>query len=159
MPKDVVALKLKAEAMRKLGDVALSEGNAIRARQHLRGADKIYEELIAQYGDKSHYKHRAAIAFADGQICNMMCLMQGARYNYEKCLEYLGASTEEPGESELHLEALTSYLLATSHGDTPDVPLLQKAFTVWNGLASREGGEQYARYRDQVAAILVRHMF
>ncbi len=159
-PKDIVTLGLKAEALTSLGRVSLSLGNVYAARGSLRAADTLYEELIAQFGAKKLYWRRASVAFLDAQICGMQGLLQGAAYNYGKCIEYMETYTEEdPEPKDLHILALASYLLGSMNRSSPDVALLQKAFTIWNELASGENGEKYARHRDEVAAILVRLMF
>lgn len=159
-PQDIVILKLKAEAITDLGKVVLSSGNHIGARSHLRRADELYEELIAQYDEKKLYRRRAEIAFIDAQICYMQCLMGGAQYNYEKCIEYMETYTEDKASpKDMHILALASYLLGAMNRSSPDVERLQKAFTIWSELAEGEGGEPYAQYRDEVASMLVKLMF
>ena len=159
-PQDIVTLRLKAEALTALGEANVSECNLIKARQYLRAADELYDELISQFGEKKLYRARAKIAFIDAQVCYTQTLYTGAAYNYEKCIEYMEKYTEEaPEAKDLHVLALASYLLGNMNRTSPDVPLLQKAFTIWSELAAKENGEQYAKHRDEVAAVLVRHMF
>ncbi len=159
-PQDIVILKLKAEAMRDVGRACLSLGDVYGARRNLRAADTLYEKLIGQYGERKLYHDRAATVFLDGQICQMQGLLPGARYNYEKCVEYMEAYNEErPDEKGLHILAYASFIIGSMNRAEPDVPALQRAFTIWNELAAGENGQKYARHRDEVAAILVRFMF
>ena len=158
-PQDIVTLKLKAEALTSLGRANLSQCENQQARQCLRSADKLYEEIISQFDERKLYHKRAEIAFLDAQICYSQHLFKGAGYNYEKCIEYMEKYTEEaPEAKDLNILALASYLLGSMNRGSPDIPLLKKAFTIWSELAKSEGGEEYAKRRDEVAAILVRHM-
>ena len=161
-PQDIVTLKLKAEVLRSTAQISLDEGDALGARRNLRTADTLYEEIIAQFGDRKTYRDRASVAYLDGQLCSMMSLVKGAVYNYEKCIEYMEKYIEdvpEPESRDMHVIALVSFLLGTMNGASPIVPLLQRSFTIWSELADKEDGQQYAPHRDKVAAILVRHMF
>ena len=116
-------------------------------------------EIISQFDERKLYHKRAEIAFLDAQICYSQHLFKGAGYNYEKCIEYMEKYTEEaPEAKDLNILALASYLLGSMNRGSPDIPLLKKAFTIWSELAKSEGGEEYAKRRDEVAAILVRHM-
>jgi len=159
-PQDIVTLKLKAEALSSLGELTISEGNLLGARSFLRAADDLFREIIEEFGEKKMYHSRAKVAFMDAQVCYNLSLFSGAKYNYEKCIEYMEACTEEkPEPKDLHVLALASYLLGAMNRQSPDVPLLQKAFTIWSELADGEGGEKYASFRDEVASMLIRFMF
>ncbi len=158
--QDIVTLKLKAEAKTSLGEVSISMNDLMEARRNLRGADKIYEEVISQFGEKAVYRRRAKIAFLDAQICCATGLIRGAVYNYEECIEYMEMYTEEaPKAQDLHILALANYLLGAMNRQSPDMPRLQQAFTIWSDLAQTDGNPMYAKHRDEVAAMLVRFMF
>ena len=159
-PQDIVTLKLKAEALSSLGELTISEGNLMGARSFLRAADDLFGEIIEEGGEKKMYHSRAKVAFMDAQVCYNLSLFSGAKYNYEKCIEYMEAYTEEaPKPKDLHVLALASFLLGAMNRQSPDVSLLQKAFTIWSELADGEGGEEYAPFRDEVASMLIRFMF
>lgn len=158
--KDIVTLKLKAQALTSLGEACITENALVRARTHLFAADALYEEILSESEDRKLYHSRAKIAYMDAQVCSMMTLFTGACHSYERCIAYMEKYIEGEHEPrDLHILALACYLLGNMNRSAPDIPRLERAFTIWSELAEGEGGEKFAPFRDEVAAILVRHMF